>query len=232
MDHSIHRCQLFREEQITTHAFTRTLFDKDWVVYAKRPFGNTHSVIEYLGRYTHKVAISNHRIQSIENGAVSFTYKDYRKNGRKGIMTLSNEEFVRRFALHILPQSFVRIRHYGLLSGTWKRERLPRLQRQLGVKLQSPNPEKRTLLRRCPHCKTGTLVTIMTFSGRDPPEDLLRGFLSASCWKVGGGSCARTWRKTPDIDRKSSFLSAVPLKKQKAVRKLLLILCRFITISP
>ena len=170
-----------REEQITTHAFTRTLFDKDWVVYAKRPFGNTHSVIEYLGRYTHKVAISNHRIQSIENGAVSFTYKDYRKNGRKGIMTLSNEEFVRRFALHILPQSFVRIRHYGLLSGTWKRERLPRLQRQLGVKLQSPNPEKRTLLRRCPHCKTGTLVTIMTFSGRDPPEDLLRGFLSASC---------------------------------------------------
>lgn len=170
-----------RKEQITTHAFTRTLFDKDWVVYAKRPFGNTHSVIEYLGRYTHKVAISNHRIQSIENGAVSFTYKDYRKNGRKGIMTLSNEEFVRRFALHILPQSFVRIRHYGLLIGTWKRERLPRLQRQLGVKLQSPNPEKRTLLRRCPHCKTGTLVTIMTFSGRDPTEDLLCGFLSASC---------------------------------------------------
>ena len=95
-------------------------------------------------------------------------------------MTLTAEEFVRRFALHILPRGVVRIRRYGMLSGTWKRERLPRLQRQLGVK-QSPNPEKRTLLRRCPSCQTGTLVTIMTFSGRDLQEVLLRGFLSASC---------------------------------------------------
>ena len=106
---------------------------------------------------------------------------DYRKNGRKGVMTLQNKEFIRRFALHILPHAFVRIRHYGILSGTWKRERLPKLQRQLGVKLQSPNPQKETLLHRCPHCKTGTLVTIMTFSGRDPPEGSLRGFLSVSC---------------------------------------------------
>lgn len=170
-----------RGEKIALHSFTQTLFAKEWVVYAKRPFGNTQSVIEYLGRYTHKVAISNSRIKSIENGQVSFEYMDYRKNGRKGVMTLQNKEFIRRFALHILPHAFVRIRHYGILSGTWKRERLPKLQRQLGVKLQSPNPQKETLLHRCPHCKTGTLVTIMTFSGRDPPEGSIRGFLSVSC---------------------------------------------------
>ncbi len=170
-----------RGEKIATHSFTQSLFEKDWVVYAKRPFGNTHSVIEYLGRYTHKVAISNHRIKSVDNEKVTFEYKDYRKDGEKGVMTLTCREFVRRFALHILPHGFVRIRHYGILSGTWKRERLPGLQRQLGAKLQSPNPEKSTLLRRCPHCKTGTLVTIITFSGRSPPVDLLRGLLSVPC---------------------------------------------------
>jgi predicted Zn-ribbon and HTH transcriptional regulator len=170
-----------RGEKIALHSFTQTLFETDWVVYAKRPFGSTHSIIEYLGRYTHKVAISNHRIKAVDRLKVAFEYKDYRKNGRKGVMSLSNQEFIRRFALHILPAGFVRIRHYGILSGTWKRVRLPALQRQLGVKLQSPNPQKGTLLHRCPHCKTGTLVTIMTFSGRDPPECSLRGFLSASC---------------------------------------------------
>lgn len=170
-----------RKENLATHSFTQRLFEKEWVVYAKRPFGNTHSVIEYLGRYTHKVAISNHRILSVDEDNVSFEFKDYRKAGKKGVMTLSNKEFTRRFALHILPQGFVRIRHYGILSGTWKRERLPKLQRQLGVKLQSPNPQKETLRHRCPHCKTGTLVTIMTFSGRDPPEGSLGGLLSVSC---------------------------------------------------
>lgn len=136
---------------------------------------DTHSIIEYLGRYTHKVAISNHRILSVDDDKVSFEYKDYRKAGKKGIMTLSNKEFTRRFALHILSQVFVQIRHYGILSGTWKRERLPRLQRQLGVKLQSANPEKNTFLNRYPFCKTGTLVTIMAFLGRAPPADSFRG---------------------------------------------------------
>ena len=170
-----------RGEKIAAHSFTQRLFEKDWVVYAKRPFANTHSVIEYLGRYTHKVAVSNHRVKSVDDEKVTFEYKDYRKDGKKGLMTLTNTEFVRRFALHILPHGFVRIRHYGILSAAWKRERLPKLQRQLGVKRQAPNPENTTYLRRCPHCKTGTLVTIMTLSGRDPPADLLRGLLSGSC---------------------------------------------------
>lgn len=171
-----------RGEKIVPHSLTQRLFDKDWVVYAKRPFGNTGSVIEYLGRYTHKVAISNSRIKSIGKGEVAFTYKDYKQNGRKRTMTLSAKEFIRRFGLHILPQGFVRIRHYGILSGTWKRERLPKIQRQLGVKLQSPQlPEKKTRLHRCPHCKTGTLVTIQTFWGRAPPSGYFRGFPSVSC---------------------------------------------------
>lgn len=170
-----------RKENLAPYSFTQTLFRKEWVVYAKRPFGNTHSIIEYLGRYTHKVAISNHRIKSVDDEKVTFEYKDYRKAGKKGMMTLANQEFSRRFALHILPHGFVRIRHYGILGGTWKKERLHKLQKQLGVKLQSPNPEKETWLRRCPHCKSGTLVTIVTFWGRAPPEDLLRGLLSRSC---------------------------------------------------
>ncbi len=78
-----------RKANIAPHAFTQRLFEKEWVVYAKRPFGNTHSMIEYMGRYTHKVAISNHRILSVEDGKVRFEYKDYRKNGKKGVMELS-----------------------------------------------------------------------------------------------------------------------------------------------
>ena len=90
------------------------VFGKIWVVYAKKPFGSPKSVVEYLGRYTHKIAISNGRIRGIDDKTVTFDYKDYR--GKKGIkkqMVLSHEEFIRRFAMHILPKRFVKIRHYG-----------------------------------------------------------------------------------------------------------------------
>jgi site-specific recombinase XerC len=83
-----------------------SMFAKPWVVYAKRPFGSPKSVVEYLGRYTHKIAISNHRIQAIDKQTVSFLYKDYKQNGQKKTMTLSHCEFVRRFSLHILPKRF------------------------------------------------------------------------------------------------------------------------------
>ncbi len=104
---------LFPEEpRITFDA----LFKHPWVVFAKRPFAGPRQVIEYLGRYTHKIAISNHRIQNIEKDAVTFGYKDYRDTAKKKQMRLHPNEFVRRFALHILPKRFVRIRHYGVLS--------------------------------------------------------------------------------------------------------------------
>lgn len=148
-----------------------TLFQKDWVVYAKRPFGGPQQVIEYLGRYTHKVAISNHRIQEVSATEVSFSYKDYRQGGQQAQMRLRPEEFVRRYAQHILPQRFVRIRHYGILSSTWKRGRLQALQARLDVK--RPEGGAKTLLHRCPCCKTGTLVTIEVFGKRGPPQRYL-----------------------------------------------------------
>ena len=106
-------------KQITV-SLLNNLYKQSWVVFAKKPFESPHSVIEYLGRYTHKIAISNHRLQKLENGKVDFTYKDYRHGGVTKTMQLEAMEFIRRFSMHILPKGFVRIRHYGILSSTSK----------------------------------------------------------------------------------------------------------------
>ncbi len=103
-----------------TPELVNQLYKKDWVVYAKRPFGGPQTVTEYLGRYTHKIAISNHRIKNMEDGQVTFSYKDYKQAAVHKEMTLEATEFIRRFAMHILPKGFVRIRHYGILSSTCK----------------------------------------------------------------------------------------------------------------
>lgn len=144
------------------------LWKKPWVVFAKRPFGSPKSVVEYLGRYTHKVAISNHRIKAIDHRNVVFDYKDYRQNGFKKQMSLTHAEFIRRFALHILPKGFVKIRHYGFLSSTWKREKLKNLQLKLTIKIFK-KPTKSVNVRKCNCCKTGTLHTIEVFDRRGPP---------------------------------------------------------------
>ena len=153
----------------------KQLWEKQWVVFAKKPFGCPKSVVEYLGRYTHKIAISNNRIQSIDYQNVTFTYKDYRQNGFKKQMTLTHEEFIRRFALHILPKRFVKIRHYGFLSSTWKRQKLKLLQEKLKVKVLE-KVEKKPFLPKCPCCKTGNLHRIAVFDQRGPPA-----------WYLGGG---------------------------------------------
>ena len=158
-----------RKEFDKPRSFYDRLFAKDWVVYAKRPFANPKYVVEYLGRYTHKIAISNHRITSLANGRVGFTAKDYRKGGAKHTLSLSDAEFIRRFSLHILPKGFVRIRHYGILSSTKKKIVLPPLMAEMG----QPPPKQESppiLHRRCPRCKEGTLVTVFMFDGRGPPE--------------------------------------------------------------
>lgn len=144
------------------------LWQKPWVVFAKRPFGNSKSVIEYLGRYTHKIAISNHRIKNIDAQNVHFEYKDYRQEGKKKTMVLTHQEFIRRFALHILPKRFVKIRHYGFLSSTWKRQKLALLQAKLQVKLLE-RVEKKPFLPKCACCKTGNLHRIAVFDTRGPP---------------------------------------------------------------
>jgi hypothetical protein len=160
-----------RESGADDRALLESLFEKKWVVYAKRPFGGPQQVIEYLGRYTHKVAISNHRLEQAGEREVTFRYKDYKAKGATKRMTLSHEEFTRRFSQHILPSRFVRIRHYGILSSAWKRGKLQALQTEL--KVIRREPAQKTLLRRCPCCKTGTLITIEVFGKRGPPKEYL-----------------------------------------------------------
>ena len=150
------------------------LYKRQWVVYAKRPFSGPESVIEYLGRYTHKIAISNHRISKVEDGKVSFSYKDYKHGATKKEMTLDASEFIRRFAMHILPKGFVRIRHYGILSSTSKsvcaaaiKEQLPPM---MEVKHAKPKKEIYNPLQ-CPCCKKETMSTILRFTRRGPPAD-------------------------------------------------------------
>ncbi len=158
-----------RKEFTLPQGFYDSLFAKDWVVYCKRPFANPEYVVEYLGRYTHKIAISNHRIRSLADGKVVFTAKDYRKGGARYSMSLTDAEFIRRFGLHVLPKGFVRIRHYGILSSSRKKIVLPPLMAEIGrpPPKQEPPP---ILHRRCPTCKQGTLVTVLMFDSRGPPE--------------------------------------------------------------
>lgn len=145
------------------------LFKKPWVIYCKQPFHGPRQVIEYLGRYTHKVAISNHRITNIKEGRVSFTVKDYRKGGKKGACTLYEREFIRRFALHILPKGFTRIRHYGILSSTRKKTCKTLADNQLGALNIESVVAPQTMLNTCPHCRKGKLQTVAVFDKRGPP---------------------------------------------------------------
>jgi hypothetical protein len=117
-------------QQKAFHAFLRPLFRQDWVVYAKRPFGGPQHVLHYLARYTHRVAISNHRIVNLADGKVTFRWKDYAHKSKQRLMTVTAEEFLRRFLLHSLPRGFVRIRFCGFLANRRRRELLP-LCRQL-----------------------------------------------------------------------------------------------------
>ena len=157
-------------------AYFDSLFSTGWVVYAKRPFGGPLQVIEYLGRYTHKIAISNHRITDIGNDTVSFTYKDYRQDGAQQQMTLDAAEFIRRFALHILPKGFVRIRHYGILSSKLKVTALPAIRKQLqhpgqpAVPIEKqPKEVVEPIESTCPCCKKGIMQHVMDFNFRGPP---------------------------------------------------------------
>ena len=154
-------------------------------MYAKKPFGKPENVIEYLGRYSHKVAISNHRILDVDtlNNSVKFSAKNYRKGGQLSIIEISMTDFINRFQLHILPKRFTRIRHYGCLSSSWKKDKLPRIQAVL-LKKHAPSLQNQsvkqnsTLLRKCPTCKKGTLITIAEFSGRAPPKNHVVNILS------------------------------------------------------
>lgn len=141
------------------------LFRKPWIVYAKRPFNGVASVIEYLGRYSHKVAISNHRITNIDHEKVSFRYKNYRSN-KLGVMTLKAKEFIRRFSQHILPHRFVRIRHFGIfasrnkvLLAAFKKQLIDQQTNNLSTAFKDNDTNEDNLIC-CPKCKNGILEKI------------------------------------------------------------------------
>ena len=155
--------------------FFNLLYQKNWVLYAKAPFGGPHSVIEYLGRYTHKVAISNHRINSINSGddTVSFDYKHYAAGGIKKQMTLSSAEFIRRFAQHILPPHFTKIRTYGYLANRNRHQRINEVLKKMKLPLHKPLvkiPIQLFMMEKygvdmlqCPACKNKTLQLLKIF---------------------------------------------------------------------
>ena len=137
-----------------------------WVVYAKRPFAGPQPVLAYLSRYTHRVAISNGRLVAVDEHQVTFRYKDYADGQRPKTMTLSLEEFIRRFCLHLLPERFVKIRHYGLVSNRDRQSRLARARHCLGAAAPATEPERMTPIPateprpplRCPFCGALALV--------------------------------------------------------------------------
>jgi hypothetical protein len=118
------------------HRFLRSLFRSDWVVYAKKPFGGPEHVLQYLARYTHRVAISNHRLLSFAEGQVMFRWKDYAHGSKQRKMTLTTDEFLRRFLLHVLPGGFVRLRHFGFLANRQRGEHLARCRQLLTSQCQ------------------------------------------------------------------------------------------------
>ena len=154
------------------------------MVYAKRPFAGPEQVLDYVGRYTHRVAISNHRILDIAEGNVTFRYKDYRHDAQQKTMILQAEEFIRRFLLHVLPDGFQRIRYYGFLGNRYREQKLANCRELLGM----PTPEPPALesakdyreryeeltgssLWQCPVCRQGRMLVTQILP-RHPPRQV------------------------------------------------------------
>ena len=152
------------------------MYQKLWVVYAKKPFGGPQQVVQYLAAYTHKVAISNNRILSIDNGVISFKWKDYRHDNAPKQMSLAASEFLRRFEQHILPKGFTKIRSYGYLANRGRETNLAAITKELKLPAHPPKVKApwQLLLKetfcvihnQCPCCKKNTLVLIKQAYGK------------------------------------------------------------------
>jgi len=151
---------------------------KPWVVYAKKPFGSPGHILDYLGRYTHRVALSNDRICSLHNGKVTFAYRDRKNQDRRKWMTLGAEEFIRRFLLHVIPKGFMRVRHYGFLANH-RKDCLSKCRQLMGLSpAPTPPPQHSTDelmlaligidIHRCPRCQTGTLMRVCALALPQP----------------------------------------------------------------
>jgi predicted Zn-ribbon and HTH transcriptional regulator len=155
-------------DSVAFNLLINALRKKPWIVYAKKPFGSPVHVLDYLGRYTHRVALSNDRILSARNGAVTFSYRDRKNEDRKKTMTLDAHEFIRRFLLHVIPKGFVRVRHFGFLANRSK-SRLSKCRQLLDLDPIVPKLAQRSVhqimlqltgidISQCPLCQKGTLV--------------------------------------------------------------------------
>jgi hypothetical protein len=155
-------------DPVAFQALFNALRKKPWIVYAKKPFGSPAHVLDYLGRYTHRVALSNDRILSAHNREVTFSYRDRKDQNRKKIMTLGAHEFIRRFLLHVIPKGFVRVRHFGFLANRSK-ALLSKCRQLLDLDPALPELPPKSVhelmlqltgidITRCPLCQKGTLV--------------------------------------------------------------------------
>lgn len=168
----LRKCEAFRR-------YLDPLRKKEWVVYAKPPFAGPEQVLDYVGRYTHRVAISNNRLLDIEDGNVTFRWKDYRDENAQKTMTVSAGEFIRRFLLHVLPPGLQRIRYYGFMGNRYRREKLDRCRQLLQMPQQKPleahAPERLDYrdrlkaltgicLHQCPACGRGRMITVEQLS--------------------------------------------------------------------
>jgi hypothetical protein len=154
------------------------VWKKPWVVHCEPPFGNAQQIVKYLGQYSHRVAISNHRIKNIDDSGVTFFYKDYRDNSRIKPTKLSGVEFLRRFCMHILPKRFVKIRYYGILSTKQKDRIKSLLAKKPAIKIKESRQERIVRLtgfdsRICPVCKTGFMHTIELLPKIRAPANVL-----------------------------------------------------------
>jgi hypothetical protein len=155
-------------DPLAFQALFNALRKKTWIVYAKKPFGSPVHVLDYLGRYTHRVALSNDRILSAHNGKVTFSYRDRKDQNRKKPMPLDAHEFIRRFLLHVIPKGFVRVRHFGFLANRSK-GLLSKCRQLLALNPALPKLPKKSVhelmlqltgidITRCPLCQNGTLL--------------------------------------------------------------------------
>jgi len=178
---------LYRRRQLALHGslawlaeprgfarFLRLLHCDTWIVDVRKPFGGPEHVLHYLARYTHRVAISNHRLISMKDGKVTFRWKDYAHGGKKRKMTLTAEEFIRRFLLHVLPKGLVRIRYYGWMANRCRNERVDRCRELLAEAVETEHSEAAEAKpshppvpgRRCPHCG-GAVETVEVIAPRE-----------------------------------------------------------------
>jgi Putative transposase/Transposase zinc-binding domain len=139
-------------------AFVRKLYRHEWIVYAKAPFGGPEQVLRYLGRYTHRVAISNHRLLAFDGNTVTFRWRDYAHGNVQRVMPLAAGEFIRRFLLHVLPKGFVRIRHFGFMANSQRSASFELCRQLLGMAPVLPSDEITTSGRLCPICQTPMVI--------------------------------------------------------------------------